>query len=342
MMDRLEAALTSEPEGRKVERQNFSRVYLAKDALQKARMYADLARDRSGKNIECYGYLIGSPDRRSRLADDVYFAPDQDNNSAHTEIPASAVIRAGREIRGMNKRVLGWWHSHANFPTFHSGTDDDNLKNVLNQIAPSNYITTYEELDFLQGDIKKTRNGNSTIVVCDRNNTSRRLEMVFEELDENPLAGMPMEKLIVRIPMQVSYAYSVVVNAIGSHPYSEVATRNYCSTCGKDHYEARKVPLRIAEGSGLELNKKIMAKEVKSKLILPKRIFVPKFGKLFGGFKGKKDKKKSKPKKSWYRVQDDHVVSGWAEHNRREVDDVKSVIKDNTGMDGQIIIGEND
>jgi proteasome lid subunit RPN8/RPN11 len=289
-LDDLFADESEEVKEAKLERKIFSSMYITKDALMKARLYATLSKDNSGTNIECYGYPIGNIVKKNRVIEDVYFAPNQTNGSAHTLIPAESVIAAGREIRERGKRVLGWWHSHANFQPFHSGTDDENLKTVLDQVAPSNYITIYKNMNFLDGDIKKTRNGNGgSVIVCDRNNSSKRLEMIFNELDENPLAGMPMEKLVVRIPEKICYAYSLVVNARGDTPYAEIAIRRFCNSCGRDEYESfDHLPLRVLDyDSGAEIDEKKMGEEVKTKLVLPRpRIIVPviKFR--------KKDKKK--------------------------------------------------
>jgi proteasome lid subunit RPN8/RPN11 len=272
-IDKLEKILDSEPIEEKQEKNIFSSMCISKNALKKARTYAELAEERPGSYIECYGYLLGNSNRQNRVIEDVYFAPNQTSSSAHTRIPAQSVIDAGKEIREMGRRVLGWWHSHASLPTFHSGTDDENHKTVLNQIAPSNYILTYEEMDFLIDDIKKTKLGDSTLYLCDRNNTSRRLEMIFkQEIQENPLAGIPIDKLIVRVPIQTSYAYSMVVNAEKAKPYTKIATRKFCPSCYRDEYNDEEIPLKILEyESDIEIDKDKMKKEVKEKLAFPKR-----------------------------------------------------------------------
>jgi len=299
---KLDDILNSKPGEEKVERNLFSRIYISKDAFAKARMYASFARDNSGRHIECYGYLLGNGEKRTRLVDDVYFVADQSGTDTHVNIPGESVIEAGREIADQGKRVLGWWHSHATMHTFHSGTDDDNLKTILNQIASSNYVKEYAELDFLTDDIKKTKEGDSTVYICDRNNKSKRLEMIFSELDENPLAGALIEKLRLRIPMIVSYAYSIVVNGIGGAPYSEIATMKFCSVCRKDEYEARKRPLALVNyESEIEMDERKLKKEVKSKLIVPRSRFVglEEFSIFVSG--GNTKKKRRKGKRKWWK-----------------------------------------
>lgn len=300
MIDKLEKALNSDAQEIRNNRELFSKLYITDFALAKARAYAGLAKDYTGSYTECYGFLLGSANKKSRLVDDVYFAPGQEVNAAHVNIPSKKVIDAGSYIREKKqlKRILGWWHSHANFGTFHSGTDDENLITVLNQIAPTNYVNLYEEREFLNRDIKKTKNGDSVIYVCDKNNTSKRLEMIFSDLEENPLIGTSVEKLKIRVPMKVSYAYSMVVNAIGSRPYVEVATRKLCPTCYASEDEHKVVPMKVLTTGKFRLNMEKLEQEVNEKLILPAPS--PKFlNFLFGGkayrkgegFQGKKWRK---------------------------------------------------
>jgi len=280
-MDKLERLLNSEIISNEIdeksERNHFSYLYVTKQALQKARIYAELSKDYSGSNIECYGYALTDPNKKNRIIEDVYYAPDQTNTSAHTLIPSEAVLKAARDIKQRGKKVIGWWHSHANFGTFHSGTDDQNHRTVLDQIAASNYIQIYHDLAFLDENIKKTKSGDSTVYVCDRNNSAKRLELFFNELVENPLNGTSMDKLVVRLPMKISYAYSMVVNARRSPPYAEIATIEFCSTCSHDEYEAKEVPVRVLDyPTDIEIDAKEMKKEVRSKLVLPQRkIIVP-------------------------------------------------------------------
>jgi proteasome lid subunit RPN8/RPN11 len=270
--DALENLLNSEAKAEVKERDYFSNMYITKEALEKAQIYAALVKDHSGKPIECMGYCIGDPERKSRVVEDIYFAPNQDNHTASTKISAESVVQAGREIRAMNKRVLGWWHSHADFNPFHSGTDIENHQTVAYQIAPSNYITVYDEVDFLESEIKKTtKDGHSNLIICDRNNSSKRLEIFFSELEENPLSRLPIEKILMRVPRRISYAYSMVVNAIGTHPYTEVATLDFCPHCNRDEYAAKVVQLKVMNYStGIAIDEAKMKEEIKQKMRVPR------------------------------------------------------------------------
>jgi len=109
MIGKLEKVLDGEAKELEKQRELFSRVYVTEFALEKARVYASLAKDRDGSPTECYGLLLGNSNKRSRIVDDVYFAPGQEVNAAHVTIPAAKVIEAGKEIRKKKpgKRVIG-------------------------------------------------------------------------------------------------------------------------------------------------------------------------------------------------------------------------------------------
>lgn len=285
MIDRLENILNSEiaenDKEEAKERALFSRIYIPIDVYQKMIKYARFARDKSG---ECYGYLIGSPNRVNRLIEDVYFAPNQTNNSAHTQISGKSVLKVGKDIREKEKRILGWWHSHADLSIFPSGTDDENFHTVLDQIAPTNYVISYDDIKFLKEDIKKTLDGDKKLIVCDRNNSARRLEMLFSEISENPLTGIPLKEIIVRLPKQTSYAYSIIVNASEEKPYAGLLTREFCMSCRSNagREEPRELPLKILNYKiGVKLNDAELRKEVDSKIIRQRIVVAPAYG--FGG-----------------------------------------------------------
>ena len=106
------------------ERRLISQVYITESALRKAYAYARLVCEVLGEPLECYGYLIAPKGVKGRVARDAYLAPNQEVGGADVKLEGAEVIRAGRAIDQAGYRVLGWWHSHADFEPFHSGIDD--------------------------------------------------------------------------------------------------------------------------------------------------------------------------------------------------------------------------
>ncbi|MBI2124873.1 hypothetical protein HYT92_03720, partial [Candidatus Pacearchaeota archaeon] len=152
-----------------------------------------------------------------------------------------------------------------------------NFHTMLDQIAPTNYVISYEDIKFLKEDIKKTLDGDNRLIICDRNNSARRLEMLFSEIGENPLTGIPLKEIVVRLPKQISYAYSIITNAQGEKPYAGLLTREFCMSCKSNagEEEPKELPLKVLNYKiGVKLDDAELKKEVNSKIIR-RRISVP-------------------------------------------------------------------
>lgn len=64
---------------------------------------------------------------------DVYF-PEQRCSGAYTELEDAAVGKLSMRLHKKKKKLeelRGWWHTHYNFNTFWSGTDDDNAQRLM-------------------------------------------------------------------------------------------------------------------------------------------------------------------------------------------------------------------
>jgi len=252
----------------------FSQVYITKGALKKAYTYAKLACDVFGQSVECYGYLITPKDKKDRVVRDVYLAK-QEVSAAYVSITGEDVINAGKEIDKMGYKVLGWWHSHANFSTFHSSTDDANMKRVLNAIAPTNQATYYKKIPLGEGELKAKKKGKS-IVLSDQTNPKKKIYLDMPEEDMLNPKDFNLEDVRIEIPVKVGFAYSIVVNACGDPAYSEIATKEFCGTCYNGEEKSRRKRLRLIEEK-LEIDKDILKKEVEEKLYKRQTPFFRKF-----------------------------------------------------------------
>jgi len=268
MVDKLDSILeeNSERKTEKSERDYFTKLCITKDAYEKAKIYADLSRNSWSQHVECYGFLISSSDRRNKIVEDVYFANEQDAGYSNVKISGESVQKAGEEIAKRGKRIIGWWHSHPDFRAFHSRTDDDNLVTVFNQIAPVNYLKIYTELCFPVNQIKKANRGDRLLI---EDENDRRLVMLFDkDIKEDMLERIRTGEIIVRIPVKIAYAYSLVVSVRNKEPYAEVSFRRNCDLCRDyENYSTEEIPVEVLDyKSGLKLDKKEMKKEVESKL----------------------------------------------------------------------------
>jgi proteasome lid subunit RPN8/RPN11 len=109
---------------------------ITKGAFNKAMTYAKAIGQLAGTGMECYGYLLKPSDGLDNTVTDIFLAPNQTNQSAYVRVSAEGVYQSSQEIEPKGMMIVGWWHSHGTFSTFHSGTDVHNFEVVLHSIAP--------------------------------------------------------------------------------------------------------------------------------------------------------------------------------------------------------------
>jgi hypothetical protein len=229
---------------------------ITSEAFRRVQTYAQLVDRHVGNGYECMGFLLG--EAGGDVVDAVMLAPGQRVTAASARIDGQSVLAAGREIEQSGKTVVGWWHSHGNFQNFHSGTDDDNTRDVLLQVAFSNHLDLEEELPSQaagdHGSILRFVDGAGTI----------------EIFGEHAFAQQLLESRIrVRRRSAIGFAYSLVVNARGDEPHAEIYTRQWCPGCQKAEYDRFVVPVEIVPTADDER----LIEEVKAKVSPAHRSF---------------------------------------------------------------------
>ncbi len=275
MKNKLDALLSHEPVEEECEahipikRNPVAQAYITRSALNKAYTYARLACEVLEESVECYGYLISPQGVRDRLVRDVYLAPNQDVSGGDVRVSGEDVINAGRAIDKMGYRVLGWWHNHADFDTFHSGTDDENMIKVLNAIAPTNFVTTYRQMPLMSGELGVRRKGTN-VEVYDINNPNKKFRLNLGSKEFNARDLGVVKSIVADMPVRVGFAYSVVVNARGDKPYCEVATKDFCGLCYGGDERSIESRLRIVNQDAFEIDERQIAGDIKKKIKKPK------------------------------------------------------------------------
>jgi len=178
---------------------------ITKGAFSKAMTYAKVIGKIAGGGMECYGYLLKPSDSLDNIITDIYFAADQSDSSAYVRVSEEGVYQASQELDPKGYMIVGWWHSHGTFSTFHSGTDVDNFKVVLHSIAPLTMFRKEKSAFTYNREIKElTVNG---------------VKIKGVELQEN-LSGIEVIKKVEQDP----YAFSMVVNMFEEY-YLEKQTK---------------------------------------------------------------------------------------------------------------------
>jgi hypothetical protein len=212
---------------------------------------------------ECYGLLLAPIDVNDGIIYNAILAPSQRVSSASAGIDENGAAAAKAEIENMGYKSIGFWHSHCNFGTFHSGVDDNNLDDLLLDFAGNTeklterkreikgYYIMHEDnglhifLPFKKDSLEikvKTNNeevsikkvntaenmfwydsGKKELCVI-QNNEMLNVKGVYEPIFR--LFNMKGEKI-----KGTGTAYSIVVNKKQNF-YGEIAEAEWCYSCG--------------------------------------------------------------------------------------------------------------
>ena len=305
----LEAMLT----GQKPQHQEIAEadvvpkvIKMTPKAMEKARLLGPEAARIGGGAYEWYGLLLANSDDPEFIVRDVILAPDQTVSGAHVQVDGVKVAKAMQEIkelntkRGTNYCVVGWIHNHANFHTFHSGTDVDNFKTVLNSVSLNTESAVSAELSLIESKpdqalledrIKITGDrmldGSVEYSIKDEAAALALLEKygVKPEMVDGKVAIkmlndlLGVTKVAIKEPKIIGFAYSIVVNNAGDLPYSEIAVlEEFPISKKKIHKTPEEIPVQIVEvADDITFTKEEVEKEIKDKLKFPSYGFISKF-----------------------------------------------------------------
>ncbi|MEI7718388.1 MAG: Mov34/MPN/PAD-1 family protein [archaeon] len=289
----------------------FDALQISEGVYNKAFVYASVVCEVSNNDgTEIGGYLITPKGSKDRIARGIYLTPNQFVGSGEIKIAPEDVITSGREIDAMGYKVLGWWHSHGDLETFHSGIDVDNQMTVLNAIASSNYVTERRERE----NPEITLVGNK-IVVTDPKHPGVKYEFAVKDPALLDVVSKKVEE-----ESKIGFAYSMVVHGSqrprgkfgpGSErgellmqegalifakkgerervPYAEIATRRRCSDCQKLNDTSNLVDIMVyKDEEQQDIDESLIRKEIETKVKIRKPVT------FFGGWGGKKGKHKGK------------------------------------------------
>lgn len=192
-------------------------VSIGKGALDKAYAVCRLLKEVRGSSSEWYGLMLSTLDKPEVVRDFVF--GKQESGAAHTEIDGEEVGKLTdlATKRGKDWIVNGWIHSHGGLATFFSGTDDTNMKTVLNSIYLNTRKSFKKSYNLIEG--KKTLSYDKAKKevlmkgalktdpeICLALPSSKGLEKITQEQLKKII------KIKFKEPVLSGWSYSIVVN----------------------------------------------------------------------------------------------------------------------------------
>lgn len=137
-------------EGNNYVSSEFNKVKITQRALDKGKYISKRLYELAGSDYEIYLYMLGDKSNKEPIIDDLYIGIDQTVEPDYCEISPHGKIRTSYDIKdNLEKRILGWSHSHGSIETFHSHKDRENLKKFVASYGLSKKINL---LDDEEGD----------------------------------------------------------------------------------------------------------------------------------------------------------------------------------------------
>ncbi|MEA3514643.1 MAG: hypothetical protein U9R34_04155 [Nanoarchaeota archaeon] len=128
----------------------FSKVKITQKALDKGKYISKRVCEFADSDYEIYMYMIGDNSNKEPIVDDFYIGIDQTVEPDYCKISPFGKIRTSYDITdNLEKRILGWSHSHGSIDTFHSRKDRKNLQKFVASYGLSKKI---DLLDDEEGD----------------------------------------------------------------------------------------------------------------------------------------------------------------------------------------------
>lgn len=110
----------------------FSKVKITQKALDKGKYIAKKTCELAGSDYEIYLYMLGDKSNKEAIVDDIYIGIDQTVEPDYCKISPHGKISSSQDIKNnLEKRIIGWSHSHGSIETFHSQKDKKNLEKFV-------------------------------------------------------------------------------------------------------------------------------------------------------------------------------------------------------------------
>lgn len=229
----------------------FPSLSITRYAFDKALAYCRIVCAVHKSPVEVYGFLVCPADSDSRVVTDVYLPGGQSVSCAEVDIGPQSVNKAGAAIRALDNKIIGWWHSHNNMHGFHSAKDKRNMKTIVDEVGPYNYIIINDKLPC---DVKE-KDGKVVLL----NKFFKRLYLSSDE----PMPVLP-SKMLLEIPTSVAWAYSLVYSLKYDH-YSAIGFDVHNYLVGEHMRHERPIPLNILAQEYAPLDMKVLCREVMDK-----------------------------------------------------------------------------
>ena len=276
-----------------------SSIRITQGAKEKAFSIGPAVKRIGNSAYEWYGFLLGNIEDSQHIIREIILAQDQDVSGGHVQVEGVNVARANQEVkeinkaRGKNYQIIGWTHSHADFGTNPSNTDDNNNYTVLNSVSLNTEVATPRSLELIEGKLSH-QVLEDRLLVRGEDITDGHIEYLLKDDDaaigllnkygisfdgKNPKQValellnelLTVSKFDIKEPKIAGFCYSIVVNNKRSDPYSEMAIIEESRISRNKRKYSAKLPLvTVSVDDDISFTIEELDAEINKKIKFPK------------------------------------------------------------------------
>lgn len=300
-------------------------IKIAKNArLKSSPTLGKIVAEEGGSPYEWYSLMVARKNDPEYIVRDIVLPANQDVSGGHVQVNGAEILKVNERLRSSTDLyVVGWMHNHAEFSTFHSGTDKANMELVLNSVSLNTEKSVHKNFElFLSKPEFKLEHGRLSVAGKELEDVVLEYSLKHPEKIEEMLQRFGIQlngrlapevalellkellsasELETKEPRIAGFAFSIVVNNEDSTPYTEIAViEEDMLTKKKRTYNKERVPLTVVEvPDDITIDMNALRKEVKANINLPERpSFLEGIKERFG-FGSRKSRRRSRLRSSF-------------------------------------------
>ncbi len=269
--------LALESAGKEYPADLFPSIKITEETFDKICIYAKLVCEETGRDLECLGYLLSDTEKFDGIVTDALLMPKQKVYSGYA-IPVDPA-QAFRQLREAGKKVIGLWHSHANFGTFHSSTDDDHLEGLVTDLRKNkNLLVGSKREVYGIGPFKARYDEDSGIFEVSPSNLHSK-KLIFQLSKDGMKEMRGIEDAIKGILEEkmdyIGFSYSIVINKNSFQGKQRVKDKSYYAEARFEDPKSRSeliinknLPLEfIAQKNNIEDREEVLRSHIRDSIV---------------------------------------------------------------------------
>lgn len=207
-------------------------IKITSTAFEKANYISKRVSELMGSSVEVGFFLLDDKPKdndQDSVIRDIYIGHDQNVSGTRCDISGLGKIKSFRDINNnLNKRIVGWGHSHGSMSTFYSHTDDNTILDMLDGWAIKNEIHINPELTSKINSIGLVNRDNKVNleIILEGGNSFYIPNQLFDNFNKSIISELPYY-FFKDGKNEIDYLIGMTFNERGDDPFCVIAYKNF-------------------------------------------------------------------------------------------------------------------